>query len=68
MMDGRRMDGWMEVVFFSLNISGDLGLSAFPLSLSVSPHAPPHLDGQTDRKRVSLAQPEVYVLGAMHDG
>ena len=52
-MDGRRMDGWMEVVFFSLNISGDLGLSAFPLCLSVSPIP----SRRTDRQKEGLACP-----------
>ena len=33
------MDGGTEDVFFSLNISGDLGLTAFSLPLARHPHA-----------------------------
>ena len=49
----------MEVVFFSLNISGDLGLSAFPLSRSL----PAHLDRQTERGSRLPSQRSTYLGG-----
>ena len=58
--DGWEKNGWMDggCFLFPEHFRRPRPLRFPPLSAS-----PTHLDGQTDRKRVSLAQPEVHVLG-----